>query len=76
MSALHTARLGWYARRAARMSPAEIAWRARDHALQAAWSSRQVTREQVSAHASLPPGERRFTGVVPPHTALICSAHT
>jgi hypothetical protein len=70
---LHTARLGWYARRATRMSPAEIAWRARDHALQAAWSSRQVTREQVSAHASLRPGERRFTGVVPPHTAKLVS---
>ena len=28
--------------------PAEVAWRARDQALQAAWSRRQVTREQLA----------------------------
>ena len=70
MSALRTERLGWYARRLARMSPAEVAWRARDQALQLAWSRRQVRREQISAAgASLPAGERRFTAVLPPHTA-------
>ena len=53
------------------MSPAEIAWRVRDHALEAAWSGRQVSREQVSAGPSLPPGERRFTAVVPPNTAKL-----
>jgi len=51
------------------MSPAEIIWRARDHVLQASWSRRQVTREQVSTETSLPPGERRFTAVLPPHAA-------
>ena len=30
MNATGPSRLGWYARRAARMSPAEMAWRARD----------------------------------------------
>ncbi len=55
------------------MSPAEIVWRARDHALQAAWSGRQVTREQVAAGVSLSPGERRFTAVLPPHTAKLVS---
>ena len=36
MNATPTSRLGWYARRIARMSPAEVAWRARDQVLQAA----------------------------------------
>jgi hypothetical protein len=63
-------RLGWYARRLARMSPAELAWRARDQALQAAWSGRQVTRVQLAAAPpALPPGERRFTAVLPSGTA-------
>src|SRR6516165_11507159 len=69
MSASQTSRLGWYARRAARMSPAEVVWRARDRALQAAWSGRQVTREQIAADVPLPPGGRRFTAVLPPATA-------
>ena len=40
-------RLSWYAHRVARMSPAEVAWRTRDQVFQAAWSRRQVTREQL-----------------------------
>ena len=62
-------RLSWYARRAARMSPAEVAWRARDQALQLAWSRRQVRPGQLPA--VLPPqsGQRRFTAVLPPGTA-------
>jgi hypothetical protein len=53
------------------MSPAEVAWRARDQALHVAWSRRQVSRDQVAAAASGPPpaGERRFTGVLAPGTA-------
>ena len=31
-----TAKLGWYARRLGRMSPAEIAWRAREQAIRRA----------------------------------------
>ena len=34
MSASRISHFGWYARRAAAMSPAEMAWRARDQALQ------------------------------------------
>ena len=60
VTATGMSRLGWYARRAARMSPAEVAWRGRDQALQAAWSRRQVGREQVAAVATRRCGERRF----------------
>jgi hypothetical protein len=63
-----SARLGWYTRRVARMSPAEVVWRARDHALQVAWSSRQVHRGQIAALTAVPTGERQFTAVLPPHT--------
>ena len=69
MNATSTSRLGWYARRAARMSPAEMAWRARDQALQAAWSSRQVKRGQLGTGTSPPPGAHRFTATLPPDTA-------
>ena len=47
MNATPASRLGWYARRVARMSPAEVAWRTRDQVLQAAWSRRQVTPDQL-----------------------------
>ncbi|HXO25388.1 MAG TPA: hypothetical protein VN870_12455, partial [Streptosporangiaceae bacterium] len=48
MNTTGTSRLGWYVRRAARMSPAEIAWRIRDQLVRAAWSPRQVTRAQLT----------------------------
>ena len=51
------------------MSPAEVAWRAHDHVLRAAWSRRQVRPGQISADAPLPAGERGFTAVLPPGTA-------
>jgi hypothetical protein len=51
VSAPRASRLGWYARRLARMSPAELAWRAHDQILRAAWSGRQVTRAQLAARA-------------------------
>src|SRR5258708_28001913 len=44
----HESRLGWYARRLARMSPAEVLWRAHDKAFQVAWVRRQVHREQIA----------------------------
>jgi Heparinase II/III-like protein/Heparinase II/III N-terminus len=66
-----TSRLGWYARRAARMSPAEMVWRARDQAVRLAWSPRQVTREQlVRAAWPTPARELAFTAVLPPATAM------
>jgi hypothetical protein len=51
MNASSASQLGWYARRVAHMLPAEVAWRARDRVLQAAWSRRQVTQEQHSGLA-------------------------
>jgi hypothetical protein len=70
VTALNPSQLGWYARRAARMSPAEVAWRARDTAFRAAWTRRQVSREQAVAGVSPPAaGGRRFTAVVPAGTA-------
>jgi hypothetical protein len=52
----------------ARMSPAEVAWRARGKMLRTAWSRRQVRRAQISAYRPAPVGERRFTAVLPPET--------
>jgi heparinase II/III-like protein len=57
-------RLGWYARRIARMSPAELAWRARDQAVQAAWARRQVRRGQALDGPPFP-GVRPFRAVLP-----------
>jgi hypothetical protein len=68
MSASQKSRLGWYVRRAAAMSPAEAAWRARDQALRVWWSRRQVKPGQLGAD-TLPADERRFAAVLPPGTA-------
>jgi hypothetical protein len=58
--------LGWYVRRAARMSPAEVAWRARDAVVQAAWSRRQVTRQDLArATEAVPARALAFTAVLP-----------
>jgi hypothetical protein len=62
-------RLGWYARRAARMSPAEVAWRARDQVVRLAWSRRQVSRAQLAAAGPATAGEPRFTATLPPQAA-------
>jgi hypothetical protein len=62
-------RMGWYACRAARMSPAEVTWRTRDQALRLAWAHRQVRRNQLPAFLAPHPGERRFTAVLPEGTA-------
>ena len=65
MSSLQFSQIGWYTRRAIRMSPAEMAWRGRDKALQAAWSARQVSRGQPATGAPVLPGEVKFAAVVP-----------
>ncbi|MFZ0664241.1 MAG: alginate lyase family protein [Acidimicrobiales bacterium] len=39
---MNTSRLGWYLRRIQRMSPTEVAWRARDTAFHELWKRRQV----------------------------------
>jgi hypothetical protein len=51
------------------MSPAEVAWRARDQAMRLAWSRRQVRPGGLPAGVSPAAGERRFTAVLPPQTA-------
>ena len=66
MNAPQESRLGWYARRLARMSPPEVGWRVRDKALQAAWARRQVHREQMArsvGSAGRAPVHRRPSGV-------------
>jgi hypothetical protein len=50
------------------MSPAEVAWRARDQAVQLAWSRRQVKRGESPAFRAAA-GPRRFTATLPPGTA-------
>jgi hypothetical protein len=70
VTAAATSRLGWYVRRAARMSPAEMAWRTRDQVVRAAWSPRQVSREQLARAATVVPArDLAFTAVLPPGTA-------
>ncbi len=69
MSQGRTAQLGWYLRRAAAMSPAEVTWRVRDQALRALWSRRQVRPGQLGAQVPVPAGDRKFAAVVPPGTA-------
>jgi hypothetical protein len=74
MSALDASRLGWYARRAARMSPAEIFWRARDQIFQAMWSRKQVSREQLTTVDQASATGLRFTSVLPQGTADLVPA--
>jgi heparinase II/III-like protein len=71
-----TAKLGWYARRLGRMSPAEIAWRAREQAIRRAWSRRQVRPGQI-ASAPLPKAaaDRRFTAVLSADAAQRVPGH-
>jgi Heparinase II/III-like protein/Heparinase II/III N-terminus len=69
VSSLQFSQLGWYTRRVSRMSPAEMAWRGRDKALQAVWSGRQVSRGQTARRTSVLPGEVRFTALLPDDAA-------
>jgi hypothetical protein len=71
MSSAAASRLGWYALRLGRMSPSEIAWRARDQAMRAAWLRRQVTREQLAADLPRLGGQHQFTAVLPAGTAAL-----
>ena len=70
MSAPPSLSLGWYVRRLSRMSPAEVAWRAKDKTVQAAWSRRQVSRNQVEVEARRVSGERQFTARLRDNAAL------
>jgi hypothetical protein len=68
VTTVRTSQVGWYARRLARMSPAEVPWRARDQMLRLAWSRRQIRPGQVTA-AARPAGEHRFAAALPSGTA-------
>jgi hypothetical protein len=70
MSTIRTSRFSWYTRRVSRMSPAEVAWRARDQVLRTAWSRRQVRRDQFIPDTPAPTGERLFTAVLPATAAV------
>jgi hypothetical protein len=74
VSKLASSRLGWYARRAARMSPAEAAGRARDQAVQLAWARRQVRRGDPAPPPPAAGSPRRFTATLPPGTAGLVPA--
>ncbi len=69
MSTVEMWRIGWYARRARRMSPAELLWGSRDRAVQAMWVRRRVSRDQLDMSVSGLPGARPFTALLPPDTA-------
>jgi hypothetical protein len=56
--------LGWYARRLARMTPGEIAGRARDAAVQRRWRGRQI-RSMADDHLAVPEGARARLPVLP-----------
>jgi hypothetical protein len=67
-------RLGWYARRVGRMSPAEMAWRVHDQACKLWWAHRQIRPGQLPASsgqlgAPSPAAAHRFAAVLPPGTA-------
>ncbi|HEY6497118.1 MAG TPA: alginate lyase family protein [Trebonia sp.] len=70
-----TAQLGWYARRLGRMSPAEIAWRAREQAIRRAWARRQVRQGQIASPVRPRAADRRFTAVLPADAAQRVPGH-
>ena len=75
MSATGTSKLGWYARRLGRMSPAEVAWRIREQAVRRGWARRQVTPAKLAGLPPLPLHERRFVSLLPPDTAARVPEH-
>ena len=70
MSPAAASRPGWYVRRAVRMPTAKVVQGLRDQAVRAAWSPRQVTRQQLTrAVGGAPARDLAFTAVLPPGTA-------
>jgi hypothetical protein len=69
-----SSKLGWYARRLGRMSPAEIVWRGREQALRRSWARRQVRADQIASLPPLPTRERRFASLLPPDAASLVPA--
>jgi hypothetical protein len=66
-------KLGWYARRLGRMSPAEVGWRIREQAVRRVWARRQVRPGELDAlpplTGSQPPDIRGLASVLPPCAA-------
>ena len=60
-----TSRLGWYARRLGRMSPAEIAWRAREQALRRPGTSARCARGRLPRCRRSPQWQRPGAGSPP-----------
>ncbi len=71
-------KLGWYARRLARMSPAEVAWRVREQARAGRGRAGRCARSRFPGCAplttALPIRERRFTSVLPPDASALVPA--
>ena len=61
--------LGWYTRRLARMSPAEVLWRGRDEVVKAAWAGKQVHRDTIGTGTSAAAADRRFSSVLRPEAS-------
>lgn len=61
-------RFSWYARRLARMSPGEVAWRVREQTLRSRWARRQVRPGELLSGPvpGLAAGARLFTAMLPP----------
>jgi Heparinase II/III-like protein/Heparinase II/III N-terminus len=63
-------KLGWYARRLSKMSPAEMGWRVRDRVLKSSWAGRQVrASDPVTGPAGAAAHE--FTAGLPRGTAML-----
>jgi hypothetical protein len=72
MTSFRRSKLDWYVRRLSRMSPAEMAWRVREHALRATWSRRQVRTADLAALRAkqvTAAHDRPFRAVLPAGTA-------
>jgi hypothetical protein len=61
-----SSKIGWYLRRASRMTPGEVAWRVREQALRRAWARKQVRPGEAASIPRFAGGERRFTSALPP----------
>jgi heparinase II/III-like protein len=62
-----TSRFSWYVRRLSKMTPAEMAWRAREQSLRRVWARRQVPPGELPSGPvpGLVTRERRFDSVLP-----------
>ena len=64
-----TGRVGWYARRLGRMTPAEVLWRVWEQVLRRIWAWRHVPPGRIPEGPPRVLPDRRFTAVLPPGAA-------